>query len=129
MPPTTKKYSFSDADGTPKDLPGALKPGSTLATGVAAVCDIKIGGLERFRIYFKSTAAGTLSAQYQKANTEDTTLLTIGNPANVTIVANTENKMDVNPHFGERGLRVTFTPSGNGVVSTAEYCGVAAARR
>lgn len=121
-------YRYPDAAGIARPLTGELAPGAAVATGVPSECQVQLAGLGRFRIYFESTAAGSLALLYLKAGSRTATL-TVDNPTPVAIVANTENSLEVDPHFGEWAAVVRFTPSGNGAVTTAEICGVAPAAR
>lgn len=125
------QYAYPDTPGIHKQLTDGLEPGAALTNAVASRCFVKLGGLDRFRLYFKSSVGGSLTLEYCHADVLNTsTFLTIGNPVAVTIVANVENKMDVALHYGERAARISFTPSaGPGTVTTAELCGVAPARR
>ena len=121
-------YRYPDAAGIHRHLGGALEVGDAVANGVPSEATVQLGGLESFRIYFKSTAAGSLAVLYLQAGSKTATL-TAGNPTPVAVTANVEAKLDVAQHFGEWAAIVRFTPTGDGVVSTAEICGVAPARR
>jgi hypothetical protein len=123
------KYRNVGASGGHEQLIAGLKPGAAVVQDAGSSCEIKIGGLERFRIYFEADVAGELAVEFLHANVLDSGVLTAGNPVAASVTANTELKIDVNPHFGETAARITFTPDDDGAVTTAEWCGVAAARR
>lgn len=119
---------YPDAAGIHRPLTDALAPGAALANGVPSETTVQLAGLGLFRIYFEATCAGSLTLLFLKAGSRTATL-TVANPGAVAIVANTENKLDVNPHFGEWAAIVRFTPSADGVVTTAEIASVAPAKR
>lgn len=111
----TRQPSPRDARGH-WTLKGAWKPGTAFTNGAAITIDVPCAGAERIRIRMKTaTGGGTLAAAWLRPDGE--TKYTANNPADVAIVAGTENKMDVDPHFGEGLLRLTFTPSADGTIT------------
>lgn len=121
-------YSDPDYSGIHVRIDGDLAVGQPFSNGVAISTFIRLAGMQWFRIHFKATGGGSLTLQYLQAG-QQTAVLASGNPAAVAIVANTENKLDVNPHFGEFGGILTYTPTADGVISVSEYSGVSPARR
>lgn len=124
MPP----YRYPAAAGIAVPLTGELAPGAALVNATPSECLVQLAGLGRFRIYFEATGGGSLALLYLKTGSRTATL-TVDNPTPVAIVANVENSLEVDPHFGEWAAIVRFTPSADGVVTTAEICGVAPAAR
>lgn len=62
------------------------------------------------------TGSGTLSFQFMRPAPFSTTPYATNNPANVAVTGGTEFIVTINPN-GEAWMLVTFTPSGNGVVT------------
>lgn len=120
---TTRLPSPRDVRGH-WQLNGTWKPGAAFANGVAVTQDVPCAGAERIRIRIKTaTGGGTLAAAWLRP--DGNTPYTANNPANVTVVAGTENKMDIDPHFGEALLRLTFTPGGDGTFTYVDVSQVA----
>lgn len=105
---------------------GALTEGSVCANGVAMVAVVNTAGLQRGRLRFKATAAGTVSFRWLRTDGATPYTHAGSKPADLTIVASTENVFDLTTHYGEPFLEVTFTPSGAGVITWADICRVLA---
>lgn len=102
------------------EVGGAFKPGTTLTNAVPVVQKIPTAGATRVRGRWLSTIAGTLSFKWIRPDGE--TEYAANNPGDVVIVGGTENKFDVDPHFGEGLLQVTFTPGATGVLTYFDVC-------
>lgn len=98
------------------DLPGSV--GGGFADGAAfsdatgnVVAFIPVAGATRIRVRIKTAGiGGTLASRFCRPNaTRDE--YTANNPADVTVAVDVENKLDVDPHFGEAWLKLIFTPA------------------
>lgn len=96
-------------------LNAALKTGASFSNGVAVNERIYTGGASRFRGRWKSTGGGTLSFTFLRH--DGTTAYSTLNPGSVAVVANTETSFTVDPHYGEKYLTITFTPSADGTIT------------
>lgn len=105
---------------------GSLAAGAALASATPVTVCVQLAGAARARIYFKSSAAGTLDVYPLKANRAGGILSTDRldtKLATVAISANTEALAEFDL-YGEHGCQVVFTPSGNGTVTHAEIARV-----
>lgn len=118
----------------PKDQ---FAPGAAIAKNAAIRVAIPITSAGKFRFRFKCTVTGTLKAEFLSPgvlagtynsfqNELDGTdpVATTGNPADVTVSANTEALMEINDLAGEGYVLITFTEANvaAGVVTYANYC-------
>jgi hypothetical protein len=101
-----------------RSIGGALADNAEVSNGVAAVVNVATGGAQKAYIRLKSSAAGDLDAALLRPDGQ--TAYTTGAPTTVPVLANTEVEMEVDVN-GVGEIKVTFTPSGDGVVS---YCDV-----
>jgi hypothetical protein len=100
---------------------GDFTPGSPFLNGVPIATVVPLGGADRSRIRFKATGAGgTLAARFVRPDGQDTAYATT-QPADTPITVNVEATIDLNPHFGEGLMKLTFTPAGNGNIA---FCDV-----
>lgn len=102
---------------------GDLADGAAVTEDTAASVLVATAGLARFRVRLKSSAAGTLSFEYCRADSANTGYGT-SNPIDVTITADTEAVLEVDEHFGEGVGRVTFTPDADGTITYCDFSGV-----
>jgi hypothetical protein len=120
VPPTNRV--FPDQPIIHRPVGGALAAGvRLLASGVAHQVTT-VAGATRWRIRIKVTHAATLSAKYCKPDQPQDAPVEYGlfGPADVVLVANTENHMDVDPHFGEALVRLTLTNTAGAVCDVTE---------
>lgn len=103
-----------------------LEIGGALTNGVAAVASVSLVEASDWAFYFKATCAGTLVFEYFRPNL--TSVYDTNAIANVAVSADTE--VLCHPDLataaeiprGQGGLKITFTPSADGVVTTADFC-------
>lgn len=92
-----------------------LAPGTVIANGVTNKVLVAILGSRVVRIRARVSAqAGTLKARYVHP-TDHQTEYAVGNPADVALVAGTENVMDIITVAGEAYLSVQITSGANGM--------------
>lgn len=97
---------------------GNLAPGA-IVNGDTYIEIIPIAGASRVRMRWLSTGAGTLSFAFLRP--DGSTAYTGRNPANVAVVGGTECYMEIDPHFGEAYLQITFLASAGGSIT---YCDI-----
>ncbi len=111
---TTRFAQFPTGLNVHREVGGGLASGAEYENGVPVVVDVAVYGAGGVRFYGKFTAAGSLAIEtlrWDGVGVYDT------NPvSNVAVSANTEFIQDVYL-LGERGFRLTFTPSGDGAVT------------
>lgn len=92
-------------------------PNQAVTSGQAISVQVPVGGSQRVRFRFLSSATGTLAFRlaYQD-NTGTFTPYATGNPADVSVTANTETYQEITVG-GETWLLVTFTPSATGTIT------------
>lgn len=74
-------------------------------------------GAGRMRVRFKTaTSGGTLAARFLRPDGSDVSY-TQSQPVDLTVAAGVEAVLDLDPHYGEGLLKLTFTPSGNGTIA------------
>lgn len=95
-------------------LGGALAPGQALSNGVPVSVQVPIGGARLVTIRALLTCSGSLQPSFTHPG--QSTLYTQGNPTAIAVVGNTEVYEQITAN-GEAAVDLTFTPSGNGVVS------------
>lgn len=116
---------------------GEFAPGAAISQSGTIRVAMPIVSAGKFRFRFKASVGGTLSGkimspsiqegQYANFHNElDGTdpVATTGNPASVTVTANTEALLEVNDLAGEAFLLVEFTEGGSaaGTVTYANSC-------
>lgn len=102
-----------------KSLGGVFADGAAFLAATDISIVVPVAGEARWRVRFKASQAGTLKAAYLR--TDGTTAYTTGNPADVTIAANVENKIEDATVYGESLLKITFTPGATpGTVTYAD---------
>ena len=99
-------------------LSGDFRPGSVVLNAVPVTVLIPVPSVARFRVRFLSTVNGTLAGRFVRP--DDDVEYQANQPADVTITGGVETKLDVELHFGEGYLKLTFTPSGNGNITYAD---------
>lgn len=121
MPPTNRV--FPDQPIVHRPVGQGLIAGAHLLASAAATAVATVAGATRFRIRIKVTHAATLSAAFCQPDwpNDDPHPYGTGNPTDVALVANTENQLDVDPHFGEALLLLTLTNSAAGALDVT-YC-------
>jgi hypothetical protein len=98
-------------------LGGDFTAGSPFLTAVPIGVTLPMAGAERMRVRFRTSGAGgTLAARFVRPDGPDTPYTQM-QPVDVTVTANVEAVLDIEPHFGEGLIRLTFTPSGNGNIT------------
>jgi hypothetical protein len=96
---------------------GDFVAGSPFLNAVPISTTIPIAGAERMRVRFKTSGAGgTLAARFVRPDGVDT-LYTQMQPVDVAITVNVEAVLDIDPHYGEGLVKITFTPTGNGNIT------------
>lgn len=103
-----------------------LAIGAVLANGTPVTATVSLVEASDWAFYFKATAAGTLVFEYLRPDL--TTVYDTNAIADVAVSANTE--VLCHPDLstaaeiprGQGALKITFTPSGAGVVTTADFC-------
>lgn len=97
-----------------QSLLSPLGPGSAVSTGVPVSAKVPIAGARLVTIRALVSCAGTLTPTF--AHPDGDTLYTVSNPTAIAVSDNTEIAETITCS-GEAVLDLTFTPSGNGVVS------------
>lgn len=93
-----------------------FRPGAPFLAAVPISVVVPTAGANRLRLRFKTTGnGGTLVFQFVRPDESDTPY-TGSQPVDQTVTAGTELVVDINPHYGEGLLKLTFTPAGNGSV-------------
>lgn len=94
-------------------LPAPFNPGGAFVNATPVKARVPFAGAVRGRIRILTAAGGgTLSSKWLRPDGE--TPYAANNPADVAVVAGVENKLDIDPNFGEGILELTFTPAANG---------------
>lgn len=93
----------------------ALGAGAALTSGAPCAVAIPVAGAIAWKVRFKATAGGVLTSAYLRPDT--VTPYEGDNPGDVAVTANAMAVVSVASHFGEGWVRVTFTPSADGVVT------------
>jgi hypothetical protein len=100
---------------------GDFTPGSPFLNAVPIEELVAMAGADRTRIRFQTTGAGgTLQARFVRPDGSDAAY-NQGQPVDLTIADGVGAVLDINPHYGEGLLKLTFVPSGNGSVV---YCDI-----
>ena len=103
-PKLGKRPAITPLRGAEKVCPD----GTQVVAGTPLQIVEALAGCSRWRLRIKTNGAGTLSAAYRRPGTipvnyED------NNPADVAVLANDEISMDVDFHWGEEAVEITFT--------------------
>ncbi len=118
MPIPTKGRPYPKNTRTHREIGGGLAAG-TLLVADPVTEDIAIAGDSSTRLYFKSSAPGTLSFEFYRPNQVD--LYDTNAADDETVVADTEVIIDIAVE-GEAKLKVTFDPTGAGAITYADVC-------
>lgn len=97
-------------------LGGDFTAGGPFLNGVAIRVVVPMTGAHRMRLRFQATGAGALQARFVRPDGQDVAY-TVMQPVDTAIVANVESVIDIDPHYGEGLLKLTFTPSANGTIT------------
>lgn len=101
-------------------LAGDFADGAPFLNAVPIKVIVPMVGAQRQRLHFKTAGGGgTLAFQFVRPDGNDTPYET-GQPVNLAVVAGTEVVQEINPHYGEGLLKITFTPTGNGNIAWAD---------
>jgi len=122
--PSTPRGVISADPTAPIVHRSLFKANKAFLNGVAFSIIVPVAGGARWRARIKTaTGGGTLSAAYVR-NVTGNAAYTSNNPANVAVVAGTENIMEEDTHMGESLLKLTFTPSADGTLTYLDFMGV-----
>lgn len=104
-----------------RSVGGQLADGAQVAISGTGAVNVPLAGAIRLRIRFKCDRAGTLRLNFLRP--DGVTVYSTSQPTDVVVSANTETKLDVDPHFGEGEATLSFI---NGAVGTATiaYCDI-----
>jgi|SRR6185312_3908722 len=114
----------------PRRLIGALKAGAVCVASTAMSEYVAIPNKGDVRVRIKASVGGTISLHYMGPDVDVTagtgTEYSTGNPADVTVTADTEAMVDTGKDtdahpMGEGYVKITYTPSGSGTIT---FCDV-----
>jgi hypothetical protein len=100
-------------------LGGDFTAGAPFLNAVPIDEILPMTGAGRMRVRFKTSGGGgTLAARFLRPDGSDA-LYSQSQPVDLSVTAGVEAVLEIDPHYGEGLLKLTFTPSGNGSVT---YC-------
>lgn len=116
------RHTSLEGDHRKVENVAALGAGEKCAEGVAMSALVVCAGASRGRCRFKATVAGELKLEFLRPLNSNTVIpYEAGNPAPVTVVANTETLLSTSDLAGEASALITFTPTGAGVVTFCDW--------
>lgn len=123
--PSPDRWIRHEAIGTNEkaidNTPG-LFAGASCANGVRMASLVVCAGASRGRVRFKSTVGGTLGLIFVHPDNQlQPVEYAAGNPATVTVTANTETLLTTPDIAGEASALIVFTPSGSGTVNFVHW--------
>jgi hypothetical protein len=97
-------------------LGGEFTAGAPFLNAVPIHVIVPMAGAVRARIRFQTSGAGgTLSARFLRPDGSDAPYIQ-SQPVDLTVTVDVESVLEIDPHYGEGLLKLSFLPSGNGSV-------------
>ena len=104
-----------------RNLGGAFAEGSAYLNATPITVDVVLSAAGMGKLYFKATKGGTLKLEILRSGADG--VYTAKAHADVTVSDATESVTTITL-MGERGLRVTFTPGADGVITYADIAAI-----